>query len=426
MALIVNFILILIVLFLVIGKKNDLVLLTYAILYVIYVHVSPTIVAYETNRGFDYLIVQMIFFIFFFIPFYFTYSTFKFYTLSSISVVRFIDFKLIRFFFNFFLMCMPFLILFVLFKNNLIYRRLGIGLVDAIGALPLFDKIVIKIFDWYAIFIVTTLYIYKQINKNLFTKYQFYSWLFLCFSIYLINSKLNLIILFLMILVARSIFFNFRIKYKFFLLILIFLFLGKVTNDIRYSIFVNQSGVYFDYKSFSDRILADNSADLKENENLAYRLNGVILAADLFDKVGFFNFDLGYFNHILKMSVFGDHEYLIKAKSNGITAGKIYLQSKYLNDYSPDNYSCLLTDVFGATGVLGLFLLAFFVAIILKVSSIFIYSNFFYFKVIGIYFYSIFIFFEMDIITNINKLLLFIIPLIIILKFVRVKKLLYV
>ena len=81
-----------------------------------------------------------------------------------------------------------------------------------------------------------------------------------------------------------------------------------------------------------------------------------------------------------------------------------------MNDDSPDNYSCLLTDVFGATGIFGLFILGLFLGWLFNFIRQLRIENNPRNRLFAIYLFSIFVFFESDILSNFTKAVVFIIP----------------
>lgn len=387
--------------------------------YLVYVHLSPTIVGLYEEVPNNYLIIQLLFFLFFFIPFI---------LLNKLRVKRRIVLE-----FNLdsplnlkrkslvisCLTVIPIYYIYISLEYGLIYKRIGLGLVDALSSMNFLERIVYKVFDWYSFFFIAALNYLYLISRNKIVLFNLIIWIAIAFTSFLINSKLNLIVLVVMLLYTSN-----RLDYKKLLNLKYLALVGfvllslKATNELRYSYIMVNGQMTFDRSEFISRLFMINSDNKSENENFFYRSNGVVLASDLYEKVGIFNFDYDFFEHIYLMSFLGDDKYKLVSKKKGKTAGKIFLQQKYLNDDSPDNYSCLLTDVFGATGIVGLLILGTSLGRLYNFMRQLRITNNPRNRLLSIYLFSIFVFFESDILSNFSKVFLFIIPTMVLARFI--------
>lgn len=391
-------------------RIRDFIFRYFTINYLIYVNVSPTIVSYRFESNDNVLIVQLLFLFFFYLPLLMIRLVrLKFIDYLFMGVPRFKTFHG----FNYIILLtalIPILYVFISFKYGVIYRRIGLGLVDVLGSMSLLEKLVYKVFDWYSFFFIGALNLVYSYFKRFLILLSLVIWIFVSVIIFFINSKLNLIVILVLLAFTTKRKLFKELSFKLFLLLLVVGISLKATNDIRYSFIVQGGQVIFDEKDFISRLLIMNPSDRHENEDVFIRTNGVVLAADFYEKIGILNFDLDYLSHIYKMSFSNDESYKLEAKKSGFTAGKIFLQRKYFNEDSPDNYSCLLTDVFGAFGVLGLLVLSIFVGVSLKLIKVLWASSLLSDKLLSIFLFSIIAFFESDYLTNISKFLFFIIP----------------
>jgi hypothetical protein len=408
---IINLLIIVFVLFYIAYSKLGFETSVFSISYLVYVHVSPTIVGLYEEGSNNYLIIQLLFFLFFFMPFF----LFNKFGVKKRNVLEFkrnssSNFKKQSLIITC-LTVIPIYYIYITLKYGLIYKRIGLGLVDILSSMNFQERIVYKVFDWYSFFFIAALNYLYFVSRNKIVLFNLIIWCTIAFTSFLINSKLNLIVLVVMLLYTSN-----RLDYKKLLNLKYLALIGfvllslKATNELRYSFTLVNDQMTFDRSEFISRIFMINSENKGENENFFYRSNGVILASNLYEKVGILNFDFDFFEHIYLMSFLGDDNYKLISKSKGNTAGKIFLQQKYLNDDSPDNYSCLLTDVFGATGIFGLFILGLFFGWLFNFIRQLRIENNPRNRLFAIYLFSIFVFFESDILSNITKAVLFIIP----------------
>ena len=386
--------------------KNIFIIIFFFI-YLIYIHISPSIVSGFNNKYDQYFWVQLIFFIFFELPIYLLVNN-KYRNIPIISL-KYKNSALTKYIVFLGLILLPIFNYYILWNNNFLYKRLGDETIDILQNFNFFERLIVKFFDFFSLILPSLLfYSYIKFNKN---KFLCLYWIISSSILFIINSKQNMILL---VLILSSIYiflngFNFKIKYLFFILLSFYVL--KITNDLRYNLTFDKNGINVDYDFLNP--FTEKKVVYEENDIFYFRLNGVDLASDFYRVNGFFNFDADYFKHIYYMTIdpiIGDGNYMQLAKSNAYTTTKILLQRKYLGINTTDNYSCVLTDIFGAFGFIGVFVLSLLFSFIFLISKLLLSSKSNIYVILGIFSSIAFINFEMDFFTNLFNFLILFLP----------------
>ncbi len=389
--------------FLILRHKSNVFVTLYLIFYTLYVHICPTIVSFYNNKQEQYLTMQIIYFIFFAIPII-VFSSFNFKTKFSIKPLIINKNIFLHNIVLYFLYALPIFNYIILVNNNFIYKRLGEETIFLLSDMTYIERIVIKLYDIYSIIITASLFYLTIIYKDKKYKYLFYFWLISSSFLFIVNSKQSLILLFLILLGLYFTKRQVKLKLKHILYVSVLFYLVKTTNDLRYNITLNSNGsITVDY-SFLIPFANSKNTTYDENDIIYFRLNGVDLSSDFYTENGFFNFDFDYFVHFYYMNidpVFGSGDYMKLAKSNAFTTTKILLQRKYLGINRTDHYSCVLTDIFGAFGVLGILFLSIFLSFLFLAVKNLLINNNTYINLIGIFLSISFLNFESEITGNI-------------------------
>ncbi len=206
--------------------------------------------------------------------------------------------------------------------------------------------------------------------------------------------------------------YSFKIKIKHVFVLFFLLYLVKTTNDLRYNMNIDPTGkITLDYSFLNP--FASNKNIYDENDIIYFRLNGVDLASDFFKINGLLNFEPEVFNHIYKMNIepiFSSDEYRNIAKNNAFTTIKILLQRKYTGINNTDTFSCILSDIFGGFGIIGVFILSLIISFIFYFIKLLYHSENYSLQIFSIFLVIIFINFETEFFGDIQNFILLLIP----------------